>query len=432
VDTKTFPVDGIKHLIIEQAANGAKVRGDPEAAIVQVTYQAEGPGGMPEFSVQGETLAFRGGTAVRVTLPPELALTIYEAAGELRVQDLGGALTVETVHGDLRLKDLVGSAHIGQIDGDLRAEDVLELRVAGGCAGDLRAQGGGNLAINFVGSDARMFALRSARLAQVRGDFWAERVTGTLEIVRAAGDVKLVEIGGFVTLQECSGDVQAIDLGGGMTAQSVQGDADLRGSFGGSENYNLAAAGDITLTLALAADLRLGVQARGRIRSNIQLTPAPDGSSSFTATLGRGTGHVCLQSGGDLQIAQADRAEDLRPDSTAGDGSVRTKDTPPADNLDTLSDHIRRQANASLSAAGLDVAGSRFAFGAGILTSVGTRPARSAAEAGPYRPVEFEPPRLSVRDGPSDEEQLAILRMVEAGTITVEQAEALFKALGAE
>jgi hypothetical protein len=432
VDTKTFPVDGIKHLIIEQATSGAKVRGEPEDAVVQVTYQAEDRAGMPEFSVEGETLAFRGGAAVRVTLPPYLALTIYEAAGELRVQDLSGGLTVEIVHGDLRLKGLTGSAHIGQIDGDLRAEDVLELRVAGGCGGDLRAQGGGNLSIESVGGDARLFALRSARLAQVVGDFWAESVTGTLEIVRAAGDVKLIEIGGFVALQQCSGDLQVVDLGGGMTAQSVQGDANLRGSFGGTEEYNLAAAGDITLTLTLAADLRLAAQAGGRMRSNIQLTPAPDGSPSFTATLGRGIGHVCLQSGGDLQIAQAERAKDLRPDSVAGSGGARTEELPTTGNLDMLSDHIRRQASASLSAAGLDVAGRRFPFDAGMITSVGTRPDRSAAEAGHYRPVQFELPRLPVPGGPSAEEELAILRMVEAGTITVEQADNLFRALGAE
>src|SRR5512143_892862 len=96
VDTKIFPVGSIKHLIVEQMAGDAKVQGERDAAMVRVSYQPDAAARPAEFALEGETLYFRGGAAARVALPPELAVTIYEAPGDLRMQDLAGPLTLET------------------------------------------------------------------------------------------------------------------------------------------------------------------------------------------------------------------------------------------------------------------------------------------------------------------------------------------------
>ncbi len=422
VDTKNFPVGSVKHLILEQVANQARVRGEPTAAVVQVSYQPEGAAEPAELALQGETLYFRGGAAARVALPPELALTIYEASGDLRVQDLAGPLNLETVHGDLRLKGLAARAQVGRIEGGLRADGIAELRLLDTCTGDLRAQDAGNLSIESVGGDVRLFAVHSVHLGRVRGDVWIEKATGSLEVAHAVGDVRLAEAGGFVTVQEVAGDLQATDLTGGLAAQAVSGDAELHCSFADGGDYSLVAAGDITLALSLAADLRMTVQAGGRIRSEIQLTPAPDGASTFTATLGRGTGHLVLRSGGDLRIVPADRESPLP-------GQARSWPTPAEEwtNFSGLGDYMRQPVHASTSAPDVTASGGKFSSDAGAAD------ARTAPPSGAVGPDRLASTGLACQPNPagvSDDEQMAILKMVEAGTITAEQADALFRALG--
>jgi hypothetical protein len=87
---------------------------------------------------------------------------------------------------------------------------------------------------------------------------------------------------------------------------------------------------------------------------------------------------------------------------------VRESATP--EDLRNLGDRIRQQVTTSLAAAGIMVEG-----------APGARHARPARPASPVRPP--APPQSTV------EEQLRILKMVESGVITAEQAELLLKAL---
>jgi hypothetical protein len=66
--------------------------------------------------------------------------------------------------------------------------------------------------------------------------------------------------------------------------------------------------GDVSLALPADTDARLTVRANGRIRSDVQLTPTADGTPTFTATIGQGSGRVNVVSGGDMRITQAGAA----------------------------------------------------------------------------------------------------------------------------
>lgn len=409
----TIPVQGATQVMIDELARDAQIWGAADATDIQVVYQSGGAERAALFSVEGDAIHLPQALVQRITLPTVLAVTVKRAAGDLHIRGLTGAVNAEVVHGDLRLGSLGGAIRIARVDGDLRADDVADLRLLGACAGDLRFETSGNLEAETVAGDVRISDAGAIRLNRVHGDLWAERLGGALQVERVSGDVRLNEIGGLVSLRALHGDLRALGLSGGLSAPQVQGDAILQGMVAPDANYVLNAEGDISLLLPAEADARLTVRAHGRIRSDVQLTPAADGSPAFSATIGQGSSRISLTSAGDIRIVQAGG------NAAHAAADVRGPTTP--EDLRTLGDRIRQQVTASLAAAGISVEGGSW----GGRHSRGGRGGRPMPPIPPTPPAPPKPPAP-----PAPEEELRILKMVENGTISAAQAEVLLKALG--
>jgi DUF4097 and DUF4098 domain-containing protein YvlB len=406
-DYITFPAQGLKHLIIDEMARDAQVWGAPDATELQVTYQPTRGEQQPTFAVDGEEVRLNKASVHRVVVPAAMIVTVRRASGDLHIRGLAGEISVEAVHGDLRLGSLWGTTRLARVDGDLRADDVADLRLLGTCAGDLRFEGGGHLEAETIAGDVRIAGATEVRLGRVHGDLWIERVEGAFQAERVSGDARLNEIGGPAALRTLHGDLRVIAATGGLSVPQVQGDAIVQGPFSPQASYALTTNGDVSLALPADTDARLTVRANGRIRSDVQLTPTADGTPTFTATIGQGTGRVNVISGGDMRITQAGAAGPR----VAAD--VRDSATP--EDLRNLGDRIRQQVTTSLAAAGIMVEGGH-----------GPKPARPARPASPQTPASMRPPTPPQS---TVEEQLRILKMVESGVITAEQAELLLKAL---
>lgn len=406
----TLPAAGVTHLVIETINRHAQVRGSAGDAI-HVRYWSDNGEEAPRLTVEGHTAYLTCDDLVRVLLPPGMAVTVKHAADDLEVTDLAAEVNLEVVGGDLGLEHLRGIVRVAQVDGDVRADAVADLRVLGRCAGDLRFENGGSLNAEQVSGDVRVAGADMVRLNRVRGDIWAEKVQGELHIGRADGDTRLSDVSGPSTVQNLSGDLRCSGMVGGLAAAHVAGDVSLSGPFRAERVYVLAADGDILLHLPADADVRLSVRAAGRIRSEPRLIPAANGSPVFTAVIGTGAARINLEGGSDVRIKhagnQAARLEE--PGSWSGPESVGD-----------LKERIRQQVSASLAAAGINIETGEGRWG------------RSPRPPQPPRPASPPPPaRPTSPAAPSSEEQLAVLKMLEAGHITAEQAEALLKALGA-
>jgi hypothetical protein len=406
-DLSSFPAEGINHLIIDGMAQDATLEGRRGATAIEVAcLPAAGTAG-PIFDVEGETARLSGATAIRVIVPASAMVTVKKAWGELRVRGLEGDVNLESIQGSLRLANLAGVVRVAQVDADVRAQEVADLRLMGNCDGDLRFDDGEHLAAESVAGDVRIGNLGDARLGRLRGDLWVEKVRGALQVSRAEGDARLSEIGGPVTLRSLTGDLRAGALTGGLSVPQVNGDAVLQGPYGAPGPYSLSAEGDVVLHLPADADARLSVKAGGRIRSDAPLTPSADGSAIFTSTLGHGTAEISLSSGGDLRILQSGGREH---------GKARAKAAP---DMSDLGERIRQQVSASLASAGISMPP---AAGWG-----GSERPRPPKEPKPARPPAGQRPR---GPGATTEEQVAVLKLVEEGKITPEEADALLKALG--
>ena len=205
--------------------------------------------------------------------------------------------------------------------------------------------------------------------------------------------------------------------GSGLTVGQVHGDAQLEGPFSSAQAYTVTANGDMDIRLAAEDDARLSVRALGRIRSNLSLTPNADGTPSFTATLGEGKTPIALTCNGDLRIDAAGRGEARRNWERRWGPSGD-----PFGELSGLGDRIRQQVSASLAAAGInpDTGEVNMNFGPR------GRGARGRAPEPPRPPAPPQPPRAA-----TSSEQMTVLKMLEEGRITPDEADALLRALGA-
>ncbi|MGQ9489313.1 MAG: SHOCT-like domain-containing protein [Anaerolineae bacterium] len=412
----TYPAEGIVHLIIEALARDAVVRGVPDATAIQITSLTPERGEEPQFVLEGRALRVVGGPVTRALLPTGLPLTVREAAGDLRVQGLAGRIDLEIIRGDARLEDLAGQALVNRAEADLRAERVAELRIVAGCQGDVRFMDGGLFSAAVVTGDLRVVNAGRVEVDTVHGDLWAEKVAGAVAVERATGDARLSEVEGPVTLQALAGDLRGQALAGGLAAGRVNGDVLLSGPFTAGNEYTLVAEGDILLSLPADADALLAIRAGGRIRSDLSLIPAADGSPTFSATLGQGACRILLTGRGDVRITQEGAQGKSRP--------PRRKE--PFAELTNLGERIRQQVAASLAAAGINLEMGERTWD----WSYGRRGRSPTPPPEPPRPPS-PPERPKTPPSATTAEQLTILKMVEEGRITPEEADRLLRALGA-
>ena len=310
------------------------------------------------------------------------------------------------MQGALRLTELAGPVQLGRVASDIRAASVGNLRINDVCEGDVRVDAGESLSGELITGDVRLRDMGSVRLGRVRGDLWIEHVSGALQVARADGDVRLSDVAGPTAFDEVLGDLRATALVGGLAADLVSGDAILSGPFVAETGYELSADGDVSLNLPADADVRLVLRAGGRIRSDVTLTPTADGSPTYTAVVGRGATRIRLTSGGDLRVTQAGAHRDT--------GAPRDASLDEIVDLRNLGEQIRQQVQASLTAAG-------------IAPPDGEAPARRERPR-PPAPARVSPaPAKTV----STEEQMAILKMVETGAISPQEADILLRALEA-
>lgn len=300
----------------------------------------------------------------------------------------GARIEVGAVGGDARLSGMTGEASLTTVGGDLNLRGIGAVRL-GRVAGDVRlVQAGGPLAAEWIGGDARI-----------------ENLQADLELGQVEGSLFLRHIRGAVRVQT-HGDVHA----------------ELTPPPG--SRSRVKAGSDLTCRLAPDASVLVNYRAEGDVRVGLPSHARAVGTTG-SAQLGGGEAALDLECGGDLRL------------ETTGGGGAGLNDEWRQD--------LEARIEAEVESALADIERSQRLRGmpgmmrddiaAHIRVSMGKARRRAhrlgrAAEAGRPRDVRIsfgEPPAGSAEVG--DEERLAILRMVESGAITVEQAEQLFRAM---
>jgi hypothetical protein len=324
---------------------------------------------------------------------------------------------LETIHGDLGVERLNGPLSAKETYGDLHLKHVA-----------------------------------AARLGSVHGDVRARDVAEELEMGLVRGDVQLRAVAGAVSLEEAHGDLGAHNLAGGLTAHQVQGDVSLKTALAPGQVYRAKAEGDVSARFPPETSARFALRAQGDVLvKGFELDEQEPGH--YVGQAGDGEAEVSLEAAGSLSI-KVRGAEDekswgfsmeelgaqIEAEISAHVGELEHGQVA-AREIEKVMHQVEREIEKAQQQA------EKAAERAQERARRAEERARKAQEKALQRAKRFQArvdvgwqphgrgrtharkPRPTSR-GPSTEEQARVLSMLQAGTISVKDAEQLLKALG--
>jgi hypothetical protein len=346
----------------------------------------------------------------------------------IRLAAVGGDLRVSPAEGPA--VELLGGegAQVEEIEGGLQIECGRDCTLLVPSGANLEAQGvGGDAAISgiegelllrTIGGDLRLTRVGKTAVESVAGDLLAKELGGTLMADRVGGEARLEGVGGDVYLRSVGGDLRLGGLVGSLQA-TIGGDAALSLQPAAGSRSTLRAGGDVRCTLPEEASVRVRLSAGGDMRLAVPVEcEQSDGVCEIR--LGAAEAELELNAGGDISLRSG-------RDSWGG-ANVDLGDTIAA----ALGAEIgTRMADLEFKLNGL---GDQLDLDSGWIgrriRHAVQRAQRKAERARRWaEAAKAASPTLGEGELPTEEERLLVLRMLEQGKLSVDQADNLLEAL---
>jgi hypothetical protein len=266
-----------------------------------------------------------------------------------------------------------------------------------------------------------------------------------------SGEVRLRDVAGAVTLEEARGDFRGRELRGGLTAHQVQGDLSLKTTLTPGTAYSAKAQGDVSARFPPETSARFTLKAHGDL-STKGFEVREQGTGQYVGQAGEGEAEVVLEAGGSLSVKVRGAKEEhtwgfsmdalgaeIEAEIAAHMGEYEGAKI--ANEIEKAMRQVEREIEKAQRQA------ERAAERAQERARHAEERARKAQEKALERAKKIQAkvdldwqPRgrgraglrrgRAARRGPSTEEQTTVLSMLQAGKISVEEAEQLLKALG--
>ncbi|MCS7283808.1 MAG: hypothetical protein RMK65_12390 [Anaerolineae bacterium] len=244
--TQTFETDLSPVVVLEECLGDLAVQGTDEPRItVSLRDDAE----MLSFRREGDSVLLTLLADAQLTCPRGARLTLAAVRGDLRVREVSGPLTVGTVSGDGILRQ-VGSLTLGEIFGDLSLSDA----------------------------------------------------SGEVRIREVFGDARIQEVDGSLSVRAVRGDLQAAGLRGGATVESVGSDLRLRPPYIPGATYRFGVSSTARIVVPASASLRFALRAGGRVRSTLPGLVLTEREGIWTGSLGNGEALLEVVAGGHVVL----------------------------------------------------------------------------------------------------------------------------------
>jgi hypothetical protein len=372
---RTIETSESPHVTVEECRGNLTVRAGVEDEVSVIVHAEEDEVVLEQ---EGNSVSLVFPEHATVTCPPRTVLVLERMLGNLTVEGVDGSLTGGTVRGNARMHD-VGSLALDEVFGNMSARGV---------GGELRGR-------------------------EVRGN------------ARVAG------VSGRLSLQEVRGNLTVEGIEGGLSVEKARGNARLGPPFVAGAEYNVEAGGNLSVQVEPDASLHLRLKAGGHLSSRVNGLELERNNGWAEGTLGAGEATLKAKAGGNLSVSPADEDE---PFEAAAD-------------LEGLSAQIEWQVNEAMAKMTSRLEESLGRVDSSAIrervdraTEQARRKAERAAERARLRAERAERrwrrvsgrPERSEEASATDEERLRVLRMVEEGRLTPEQASELLAALEGE
>lgn len=351
---------------------------------------------------------------------------------KIKVDSIGGDLSVVGWDGEILIKGDEDELQLEQTDGEISIS----------CGGDiaLRVPKGASFEFANIGGDAS--------IRGVQGNIELQNIGGDLSI-RDAGSVTIGTIGSDLSLRNAKGDVHVKSAGADVSIREVDGniildsvgdDLALRGAHGDVKvnvgedvivyldpkadgSYSIVAGDDILLVLPPTANATLTLQG-DEIDIDLPGVEPDEDATERVIVLGNGSAKISLSAGGDVRVSNREDAGEFAEEfgnfagmnfDWSGFGERISKRVEEATRRATkrAEEAVRRaertaERHARHGRVGLEIGRWNWDM-----------------KGAPKPPTPPVPPGEPV----SDDERMAILKMLAEKKITAEQAEQLLSAL---
>jgi hypothetical protein len=350
-------------------------------------------------------------------------------------------------HGDLQITgapdnsvviDIADNSPASHID---RQAEVIQVTAVSDCditcpisaviaiehaSGDLRVlQVKGALAVNVINGDAVLHDVGPTTIKAVQGDLSLRDAGGDVQIEVVRGDAKLKRVAGSAAINKVAGDLVASDLNGGLAVNNVGGDASIQTSLAAGWPYVVKAGGDVIFRVEGGGG-QFALNCKGDLRVRLPMTNWTGNDRSATGTYGDGSANVTLQANGDLLVLPATSGAPFDPDALSEQVEAMIESA--MSQFETQMSQVQRDLEVRFGK--FDKQAEKAAERAARSADRAKRRAERAAGTWGFTvgrpPVPPTPPHA---EPVTDQERLLILKMVEEGKITADQAAQLLAAL---
>lgn len=348
--------------------------------------------------------------------------------------------TFGSVGGDVDVRGIGGPDTIIDTDGPdhnvLQVKDSLSIGSSGGdCS--CRMPQGAKVTFENVGGDMHIKDVYGAiRLSHLGGDFSSRRTCGlTIDSIGGCcdmrgvnGDLTLGTAGGDAVIQECSGLVHVETIGGdcvlrdaaaGFEIDRVGGDLEICTAIQPGAQCRVHAQGDLGIELPPDSSVRLIFPAKTELKMADGLIAYTEGDK-LIVTIGSGEATIEASAKGDVTV----RLDEGQRRGTARDFDDYMMDVSAQidshlrglEDMDDLPDSVRHGVERRINAAMRQVQSAQ----------------REAQRAATGWKEPWGSGQAQTGDPVSETERMAILKMLEDGKISVQDAQNLLAALDGE
>lgn len=325
---------------------------------------------------------------------------------------------------------------------------------------DLHVQGvGGTLTVERVSGHALLEDCGPVTLNRVYGHLIIRRCSGSVAVDRINGNAGIDEVGGALSIGRCNGNLNVHGVVDALTAQ-VDGNVTLRLLPLPAGEVNVEARGNIRARLPVEGPFAVRAEANGRVRVSGLPGIAVQSTNVAAFRVGEGGPTLTLSARGNIDLRGVTPEDELELDFEISPVEISPDVSQEiAERAAAAVEQVAEQLESQMEALArrLDEQLARLGSGdelAGKIQEKIQRAMRRAEDAvnratqraterearrddrrlrsvptPPMPPTPPAPPRPPKRSPVTSEERMRILRMVEEGKLSVEQAEMLLAAL---
>lgn len=174
----------------------------------------------------------------------------------------------------------------------------------------------GDLTIGTVSGNTDLRGIGNVKMETGRGSLRLKSSSGTVEIDEISGSARVQNVDGVFKLGLLGSSLRAGGLQGGLSVEAVGADARLEPPYTPGSTYHLTVGSDLVIHLPVEPNVCFNLIAGGQVISRIPSLELNKGNGTVTGTLGEGEAELSATVGGSVVLrshsdSEADAGEDF-------------------------------------------------------------------------------------------------------------------------